>query len=805
MVTRRALQAAESTVRVMREQAERVVACEDPTGRAAAQRLQRLLADADRLLGERLQRVMVASGGRDVRFSAAQASMYREQVRLTSEYVRARLAGLTDEQARAAIAASLGHTVDSIARLEETFTGIAQPLRLRQALVFDNVARGVHSSLLRQHLTSVDRYGVAMIGEIEQTMATGMVAGFTQWDMVNALTGHAGPRGTVSMSARVVNGRVERLAEEEIPEGLFTRYRSWAWRIVRTETSHAYNEARLAGLIEMRAEMPDLGKKILATFDQRTAYDSIVVHGQIRPLDGYFTDGLGRQYQRPPGRPNDREVLIPWRSRWSETPSTAPLTPERVAFLRNNLGTPRVAGIERAHDVAEERRLLGETRRQRWRTQAAERRRARAESAVVPEVEAVPATRRARRPRVTPEEREATARFRAEAGDLMEWKRYSTVKWDGRSVGSVVNADSGAGHQGELWVEDPTGSTRSGYRYVRGPVMRTEREAAMWVARQRWDAEEEVRRTRAAPRPPLEVRAERLQRAGLGHLVGRRPGDAFASQAEAAEYLRVAFSTVEVDVAGTAALTEADLRIFADRLTELPASQMEHLHARGHSSRILPGNLGVGRDPRWGMTGRSGPDARDTRTWDQVEGVFDSGRDATWWNRDRPRREILAGDTDVPAHELGHALSSQRPPGGAPAFRMSDTVEFQRVLVEQGGRDALRQHGGWYVSDATRYSVEESWAEGYALSQCPRGRAFLESNCPPLLRYFERVQSAYDRWGFVPVSGASVSTHTASSGADLDASLRRRGRTGYRPRTIETDLTDEERRRLEGVVARRHP
>jgi hypothetical protein len=90
-------------------------------------------------------------------------------------------------------------------------------------------------------------------------------------------------------------------------------------------TAYAYNAAGLNTMQGFRnTDFPDMQKKILAHFDSRTAPDSIAVHGQIRPLDGYFMDGAGRQYLHPPGRPNDRETVIPWRPHWGELDSTDP-------------------------------------------------------------------------------------------------------------------------------------------------------------------------------------------------------------------------------------------------------------------------------------------------------------------------------------------------------------------------------------------------------------------------------------------------------------------------------------------------
>lgn len=363
-----AAERAESTLRSVQAQATRVVDCSDERGRAAARRLLRVLREADRDLGDRLQREARDHGGMTARFTGAQALVYREQVVASVAYVEARLRGLTDAQAQAAIAGSLRHTGTLFEGLERAYRGVAAPTRLAQAAVLARAQRGVMSSRLRAHATSVDRYGRAMITEIERTMAVGMVGGLSQWEMVNALTGHGGPRGTVSMAATVRAGRVVRLREEEIPEGLFTRYRSWAWRIVRTETAHAYNAARIVGLHELREDIPDLQKKILAHFDNRTAYDSIVVHGQIRPLEGYFQDGAGRVYQRPPARPNDRETVIPWVPDWDENALTRQLTEPRL------LERARAIGVQGGTVVREQRRRALATARR-----ALERRRAAAE------------------------------------------------------------------------------------------------------------------------------------------------------------------------------------------------------------------------------------------------------------------------------------------------------------------------------------------------------------------------------------------------------------------------------------------
>ena len=295
--------------------------------------LLKMLQGADLDLKKRLSTVAISHGLAST-FSGAQAQAYMLQAAVVTEYVKGRVAGLTHASA------SMGYQQSAVAagallnQLNVAFTGVTIPLRLREAGQIGGVVAAGFQPLLAQHATSVDRYGHAMIGEFRQIMMRGMVAGATNGQLVDALVGHGGPKGpAVSLAARVdpATGKVVRLREQDIPEGLFVRKRYWAQRIVRTETAHAQNEGALQAMHEQAKEFPDMGKKILAVLDNRTAPDSLYVHGQVRGLNDLFQDGAGRQYLRPPGRPNDRETIVPWRLAWAETPYSAPVPPEEVA------------------------------------------------------------------------------------------------------------------------------------------------------------------------------------------------------------------------------------------------------------------------------------------------------------------------------------------------------------------------------------------------------------------------------------------------------------------------------------------
>lgn len=309
---------------------------------APGDRVLRMLEQADGDLKKRLGPMAKVEPG--MRFTDAQAMAYQKQIDVSIRYVKKRLLGLTDKRARAAIQTSVRSTTKELGQLNRMFTGVVTPLRLREAAVQAGITTRVVQSRIGQSATSVDRYGAHMEADFRTIMRKGMLQGVSQSQMVDALVGHGGPRGEkVSISARKdpVTGKVVRLREEAIPEGLFTRKRYWAERVVRTEVAHSQNEARLQTITRSKeTDFPDMGKKILAMMDIRTAMDSIGVHGQVRPTDGLFQDGAGRQYLRPPARPNDRETIVPWRLSWEETAYSAPMPPAEVAQLEQAREVP---------------------------------------------------------------------------------------------------------------------------------------------------------------------------------------------------------------------------------------------------------------------------------------------------------------------------------------------------------------------------------------------------------------------------------------------------------------------------------
>lgn len=288
-------------------QADAIVTATNPAGRRAARLLMADLRAADALLASRLGRIASADS-----FTATQVAAYRAQIRAVVATVEPKLLGHTTRIARAASDFGARSAVSELTALENAFSAqlgrqavVIAPIRL------DLVTTKVENSLLRDRVSSVRRYGMSMVENFEREMRVGYLAGDTQRQIVERM---------------VANG--------------FVSKRSWAWRICRTESAHSMNAAKHEALRLQNEDEPDepVLKKILATFDNRTAYDSKAVHGQVRKVDENFVDGLGRVYLYPPARPNDREVIIPWRKSWPDTgymrPLRNPTAPVRRAGVR---------------------------------------------------------------------------------------------------------------------------------------------------------------------------------------------------------------------------------------------------------------------------------------------------------------------------------------------------------------------------------------------------------------------------------------------------------------------------------------
>lgn len=193
-------------------------------------------------------------------------------------------------------AARLGweQTRETLEHLDLAYTGAVRSLRFDSVEWLTTNSAQLSKVRLQEFRRSFQRYGAATVHKIENAVARTVLTG-TKWsDVRDEVWDHV--RSVVQGQQWMVD------------------------RILRTETSAMVNGIRLAALLEEDNDPRDpLYKRLVATFDSRTGKDSIMLHGQIRPLREPFYDAFhGKHYQAPPNRPNDREVLIGWRASYGQ-------------------------------------------------------------------------------------------------------------------------------------------------------------------------------------------------------------------------------------------------------------------------------------------------------------------------------------------------------------------------------------------------------------------------------------------------------------------------------------------------------
>jgi len=251
----------------------------DAALRAGRREMLRVLRHAEEVLLKRLK--AFSFGREELTWTHAETIAALIQIRDVLQHLEPHFAAMLAKNANLMKALGAKDTVQLLAFFEQLKPGVLKPLSLEYA--------AATRLLAYQFESSVKNWTRSALNSIEKRLNTDVLQGKSI-------------------------GEVRRAIEQE---GLVTA-ESWRLeRLVRTEIMNAYNEGHMQEMQEQRKQnFPDLKKKILATFDARTAYDSRGVHGQVRELEEEFIDGKGRTYLRPPARPNDREVVIPWRDSW---------------------------------------------------------------------------------------------------------------------------------------------------------------------------------------------------------------------------------------------------------------------------------------------------------------------------------------------------------------------------------------------------------------------------------------------------------------------------------------------------------
>lgn len=185
------------------------------------------------------------------------------------------------------------HSARWLRKLDKAFNGSVRPLRFDTLEWWENKHPEFGQVRLRQFARSFERYGAAAVKATEEALAKNVLLGQPWWDVRDEVWKHV--RHSVGGQSWKVD------------------------RILRTETSAVYNGTMLAALQDEDDEEDRMHKRLAATFDQSTGKDSVLLDGQIKPVGEPFFDSYhGFEYMAPPNRPNDREIVIGWRSSYGD-------------------------------------------------------------------------------------------------------------------------------------------------------------------------------------------------------------------------------------------------------------------------------------------------------------------------------------------------------------------------------------------------------------------------------------------------------------------------------------------------------
>lgn len=210
--------------------------------------------------------------------------------------------------------------------------------------------------------SSAARYGGNIADDLRFQISVGVARGETFEQLTQRLRRIGGPTGPVAV--RGIMGHPGAIIED-IPEGLFVRYRHFAERVVRTEMMNAYNIQHREGIRLLNKERspgtPEYMRRWDATADARVCSICRRLHDTLAPIGGDFPGG----YDHPPAHPNCRCVELAWRPDWGGTGASEASEAKSESATEHAAAVPpeekkknqkRIDAARKAGEASQERR-----------------------------------------------------------------------------------------------------------------------------------------------------------------------------------------------------------------------------------------------------------------------------------------------------------------------------------------------------------------------------------------------------------------------------------------------------------------
>ena len=265
----------------------------------------RLKSTYDRAIADVLAKLNRLGRG-SAPFTEHHLRMILAQLKAGQIHINDQMVSTLNTASREAQVESLNSLVRGYKTLEKHYLGHEPVLPIEEAARFAGVIDEHRGSLLKQHKTSIARYGHEVIGSVQEDLAVSVASGETLDDAIT---------------------RVHKTVGGEFWQ---------AERIARTECAYAANVAHSDGIKQIAEANPELKQQWVEfcgpdgqPLDDRVAVDSIAMHGQVvepgglfvMPAESLIPDAkgetrvpkslVGQSWSVPPCRPNGREMLQP--------------------------------------------------------------------------------------------------------------------------------------------------------------------------------------------------------------------------------------------------------------------------------------------------------------------------------------------------------------------------------------------------------------------------------------------------------------------------------------------------------------